>query len=635
MRDAHGAAALARSSPPPTPERDVIDDVDLTLRRLLEDKMPRPRTAFAVRFDQPSENWQPSAGLNLNVYLYDVRENLELRNPLPRVVREPDGTAVRRQAPARMNLFYVVTAWSAITQHNETQILEEHRLLADVLRTLLRYPTLPRDVLQGALVGQEPPLPTLVAQMGDGLPHPPAEFWSALQSPIRPSLNLIVTISLHPASTDPPRRLRPVASEELTVGPSGGQVLRLTFRPPLAASFDRGAEVRAVSLASSAAGLLAAAIRASSRVLDVVDAAAIRPNTWIRVADGPNGTTSDYVRVPAATAPGPATLPVEPALRFAHASGVPVERLTIDVAKTPLAAAAAAGAVALAVGDRTGFRTGDIVMVDDAERTEFAQLGNIAPATGPGSLTTAQPLRYDHEAGRPLRVAIVAGGATALSAAANQPAQALEFAAPAPALPAGSVVMVGQGADVEFASLGPAGSPRPVERPLRGNHPVGALVRAVVGETAVARLAQRAAAGATEAVVGGDEAATLTLGGAIAVGTGPQASRHEITAIGREPGALADADRFVHVAGRVVDATAPDSVVAGATIVLVRPAAGGDPERALARARSDDEGRFQFRDVAAGSYVLRTQAARYVAQDKPVPVPSTRFDEYVVRLTPN
>src|SRR4029077_322341 len=105
------------------------------------DKLPRPRTSFVVRFDQPSEDWEPTAGLNLNVYLYDVRENLELRAPVPRLQLERDGTMLRRQPPARINLFYAVTAWSALEQHVEAQILEEHRLLADVLRTLLRYPT--------------------------------------------------------------------------------------------------------------------------------------------------------------------------------------------------------------------------------------------------------------------------------------------------------------------------------------------------------------------------------------------------------------------------------------------------------------------------------------------------------------
>jgi hypothetical protein len=611
----------------------VIDDVDLTLRRLLEDKLPRPRTAFVVRFDQPADGWQPTAGLNLNVYLYDVRENLELRNPVPVLELQPDGTTMRRQPPARINLFYVVTAWSAITQRNETQILEEHRLLADVLRTLLRYPTIPRDVLQGALVGQEPPLPTLVAQMGDGLPHPPAEFWSALQSPMRPSLNLVVTIALQPLSTDAPQRLRPVASEELSAGPIGGVVYRLTVRPPLLESFEAGAELRAASLAATSSGRLGAAVRASSRSIDVVDAGAIPANQWIRIEDG---TTSDYVRVPVPTTPGPATLPVEPALRYAHAAARPVERLTIEVSTTALAAAADSGTSSISVRARNGLQTNDVLMIDDAERTEFVQLTALVPATGPGTLTIAEPLRFDHDAGRPLRVTTLAGAATTLSAAANQPTSAITFAAPAPALPPDTVVMIDRDDAVEFARLGAVAAPRPVAQPLRGNHAVDAPVRAVTGERMLARLARRASADAVEVVAGGEGAAELRLGDVVRVGTNAgQPSYHEITRIRPERGALASVDRFVHVFGRVVDATATDIVVPGASVTLVRPAAGPDPEQLLARATSDDDGRFQFRDVAPGSYVLRTSAARFLDQDKPVTVLSTRFDEYVVRLTPN
>jgi hypothetical protein len=630
MRDAVAAVALAAE-----PEPRMIDDVDLTLRRLLEDKLPRPRTDFAVRFDQPSEDWELTAGLNLNVYLYDVRENLDLRDPVPRLMLQPDGTTTRRQPPARINLFYVVTAWSGLAQHTEAQILEEHRLLADVLRTLLRYPTLPRDVLQGSLVGQEPPLPTLVAQMGDGLPHPPAEFWSALQSPIRPSLNLIVTIALQPASGDPPDRLLPVASEELSVGPAGGSLVRLELRPRLRESFEAGTEVRRASLAGSSAGRLEAPIRAADDVIDVDDAGAIRANAWIRIVDGANGSQSDYVRVPVQTSAGPATLPVEPPLRFPHAAGRPIERLTLRVASTTLAEDARAGDQSITVADRTGLVDGELLMLD-GERPEFVQLTGVVPAAGRGALQVAAALRSDHDAGTPVRPVTVAGAATALAQAANQPVSALTFAAPAPALPADTVVMIGRGSSTEFARLGPAGAPRPVQAPLRGNHAVDEPVRVVTSEEEVARLARRAAEGGTEATAGGEGATELRLADVIRVGLHPtEPSYHEITQIRLEPGALADADRFVHVGGRVVDATAPDEPVPVATVTLVRPAAGTEPERALVRAAVDADGRFQLRDVAPGAYELRTHAARYLDHTKPVTVPSTRFDEYVVRLTPN
>jgi Pvc16 N-terminal domain/Carboxypeptidase regulatory-like domain len=617
---------------------DVIDDVDLTLKRLLQDKIRRPRTAFSIKFDQPTDEWAPEQGLNLNVYLYDIRENLDLRDPVPRFQLQPDGTTLRRQPPARIDLFYVVSAWSALTQNQEGQILEEHRLLADVLRTLLRYPTIPRDVLQGVLVGQQPPLPTLVAQMGDGLPHPPAEFWSSIQSRMRPSLNLIVTISLPPLSADPPDRLLPVASEEFTYGQLGGRSYRFTLRPMLLESFERDAELRAVSLAAVRAGTLAVAVRASDRSIDVADAGAIPSNTWLRIFNGAAVSSSDYVRVPVPTTSGPAALPVEPPLRFAHPSGRTIERLRTDAPpRTSLNAAVAAGAGSIPVADRRQLATNDIVMIDDLERTEFVRLTNADPNDqGPGVLPVAPTLRFAHEAGRPVRQVTVIGPATTLSAPVNQPTQEITFTAPAPALPPDAVVMIGSGDEVEFALLGPVQDPRPVQQPLRGNHPVDAPVRTVTGERLVGRLARRAAADSGEVVAAGEEAAALRLGDVVRLGTtAAQPSYHEIVGLAVEPGVAGGVDRFAHVFGRVVDITAPETPVPNATVTLVRPAAGPQPEELLVRTTSNPDGYFQFRDVTPGNYLLRTSAARFIDQDKPVTVLSTRFDEYVVRLTPN
>jgi hypothetical protein len=615
----------------------MIDDVDRTLKRLIHDKISRPRTPFVVKFDQPTEDWDPEAGvLNLNFYLYDVRENLELRDNRSRFELQTDGTALRRHPPARINLFYCVTAWSALKQSQEGQILEEHHLLADVLATLLRYQTLPRDVLEGTLVGQQPPLPTLVAQMGEGLPHPPAEFWSSLNSRMRPALNLIVTLALEPASSDPPRRLFPVASEDLAAGPKGGTLLRFGVQPPLLELFEPREEVRAVRLGGMSAGRLAVAVRASDRTIDVADARSVRANEWIRITDGATG--DDYVRVPVQTKAGPATLPVEPPLRFAHAANVPVDRLSIDDApKTFLGDAVQVDETSIPVADRAGLAANDVLMVDDGDSTEFVELTAANPAdAGPGVLAIALPLRFAHDAGRPLRLTTVTGNATVLAADANQLTRQVTFAAPGPALPVDTVVMIGQGEGVEFARLAAPASPWGVQQPLRNNHPVDAPVRAVIDEEAVALLARRAAAGDQEVLVSGDGATALGPRDVIRIGTNAgEPSYHEITAAAREAGGLADADRFVHIAGRAVDATDLETPVPRAVVTLVRPAGGGQPSVDLARITADEQGRFQFRDITPGDYLLHCEADRFTTTEKPVAVPSTRFDEYDLRLNSN
>jgi hypothetical protein len=126
----------------------------------------------------------------IDLFLYDIRENLELRNAEP-LLERINGQAVRRPPPMRVDCTYLVTAWPV----SGTELpLQEHRLLAQTLQVLARYPTIPAAFLQDSLKGQEPPLPLVTSQTG-GLKEP-AEFWSAIGGRLRPSLSVTVTIGL-------------------------------------------------------------------------------------------------------------------------------------------------------------------------------------------------------------------------------------------------------------------------------------------------------------------------------------------------------------------------------------------------------------------------------------------------------
>jgi Pvc16 N-terminal domain len=59
------------------------------------------------------------------------------------------------------------------------------------MRILLRYPTIPEDVLQGALKGQQPPLPT--SSLQPGRLQSLGEFWQALGGKPKAALNYQVT----------------------------------------------------------------------------------------------------------------------------------------------------------------------------------------------------------------------------------------------------------------------------------------------------------------------------------------------------------------------------------------------------------------------------------------------------------
>jgi hypothetical protein len=168
----------------------MIHDLSQTLRKFLDDpNLPEPLKSAQIVFDRPAEQFNP-AQTTVDLFLYDIRENVELRSNEPTVERQ-NGLVVTRRPPLRVACSYVVTAWPV----GGTELaLQEHQLLSQVLQIIARHPTVPLSFLQGSLVEQDFPLPMLTAQT-DGLKNP-SEFWTALGNKLRPSLTVTVTIAI-------------------------------------------------------------------------------------------------------------------------------------------------------------------------------------------------------------------------------------------------------------------------------------------------------------------------------------------------------------------------------------------------------------------------------------------------------
>lgn len=172
--------------------RNMIRDLSLTLKNILEDPhLPEPLHTARIVFDHPAEPFAPTQ-TTVDVFLYDIRENLELRSTEPIIARN-NGQATMARSPKRVACSYLITAWPV---GGEEPALQEHRILSQVLMALSQYPTIPASFLQGSLVGQEPPLPMVTAQP-DGLKDP-HEFWAAIGNHLRPSITVTVTIAMQP-----------------------------------------------------------------------------------------------------------------------------------------------------------------------------------------------------------------------------------------------------------------------------------------------------------------------------------------------------------------------------------------------------------------------------------------------------
>ena len=150
----------------------MIPDVDQALKTLITREAVDPGEVEVV-LDAPNKEWAARRnGPTVDVYLYDIREDLRRRER--GFLNEYDGDRVtsRYQPPRYFKLSYLIAAW---TQQPE----DEHRLLASLLLCFLRYDALPPDVLGGSLAAMGLAVPVSIA-----LPPPEdrsfADVWTAL-----------------------------------------------------------------------------------------------------------------------------------------------------------------------------------------------------------------------------------------------------------------------------------------------------------------------------------------------------------------------------------------------------------------------------------------------------------------------
>jgi Pvc16 N-terminal domain len=175
----------------------MLYDLDLTLKALLEAELfhrfsPSLATPISITFCAPDRQLIGAVGRfpALNVFLYDIRENQELRQGSWSVVRQNDGTATREPPPVRVDCSYLITMWASI----EHDFRVEHEILGEVMQVLLRYPKLPPNVLQGSLQGTQ--LPGRASVLGQVKLQSWGEFWQAMGGKPKATLNYTLTLAV-------------------------------------------------------------------------------------------------------------------------------------------------------------------------------------------------------------------------------------------------------------------------------------------------------------------------------------------------------------------------------------------------------------------------------------------------------
>jgi hypothetical protein len=174
----------------------MIDDIDRTINALLVRDLPADLVSqVRISFAAPDNHFPPQSVTlpAIDIFLYDIRENLEVRTSERMTSQQTSNTHTSLQKlPVHVSYSYLITAWSGSTSNPDQ---DEHRLLGAVLQVLLRYRTIPAEVMQGKLANLIP-LPKADIIQSDAL-QGRGDYWQSLGGRPKAFINYMLTVPMY------------------------------------------------------------------------------------------------------------------------------------------------------------------------------------------------------------------------------------------------------------------------------------------------------------------------------------------------------------------------------------------------------------------------------------------------------
>jgi hypothetical protein len=165
----------------------MLNLLDESLEEFLRAVVPLPKREVDISFDAPDKDWSARVSRpTINVYLWDVRRNIDDKEYGLETVHDENGRPYRRPPLPRVNCRYLLTAWTS-------DIRDEHSLLGATLAALLKHDEISAEYLQGSYRNVSP-LPSIEIASGDGREN--SDFWSALGGQLKPGLDVTVTATV-------------------------------------------------------------------------------------------------------------------------------------------------------------------------------------------------------------------------------------------------------------------------------------------------------------------------------------------------------------------------------------------------------------------------------------------------------
>ena len=196
----------------------MLQDLDHSIATLLKAELPSTiANSAAITFAAPDDEFPPSAVKlpAIDLFLFAVEENKDLRTREPILDWQADGSLVQRPPQPRVDVHYMISAFAASNAASSDD--DEHQMLGEVMRVLFRHRRLPDAVLQGSMTGQVTSVKALSSVSGGNMRQAGVEMWQALKVRPRATLHYVITISVDTGVAGEPQ---PTVTDVQIVGPS-------------------------------------------------------------------------------------------------------------------------------------------------------------------------------------------------------------------------------------------------------------------------------------------------------------------------------------------------------------------------------------------------------------------------------
>ncbi|GCL40759.1 DUF4255 domain-containing protein [Anabaena sp. FACHB-1250] len=208
----------------------MLKDLDETLKLLLSNNLKNDvidQRGYKISFEPPSQDLE-NEGTIINLFLYDIRENVELRSSVRSwdMSMKAEGVSKRVFASTRVDCSYLITVWTNRPQSNrddsnQVPFLYEHQILGEIMQILVRSRYIPSTILQGTLKKQELPVP--IISLRSGQVQNLGEFWQAIGGKPKASIHCTVTIPVPYVVDDEQEEVPLIKTSKVTLESSSVQ----------------------------------------------------------------------------------------------------------------------------------------------------------------------------------------------------------------------------------------------------------------------------------------------------------------------------------------------------------------------------------------------------------------------------